>query len=721
MSESETDKQVRENSIADKLGNVRVGIRSDLEVTRHVFGGVPAYVIRDPLTFQSFKLDRKGYSIFTSINKHRPLGRIFKELVEGGVLSADEEEKFYKLIFTLHALNFLNLPVSNDKILYKRYVAKKRAKLKSKIFGIMFLQVPLFNPDSFLNATIKYADFLFTKWFFAIWLCIIGVATGLIIKDANQFFSPIGNAFVFRHVFYIWAILIVLKVFHEFGHAYACKHFGGYVPEMGAFFVMFTPLAYVNATASWSFPRKRDRIIVAMGGMYVELMFAAIAVFVWYLTNPGLVHNIAYYVVFIAGIATLLFNLNPLARFDGYYVLSDFLEIPNLRSQAGAYISSLFKRIFLGIKKSNFYVPLRVKVILIVFGIASILYRTTIMLAIGFTAAWKFAAFGLILACLFLFSYFGTKIIRLGRYLLYSEETQPVRVRAVVLSILLFVISPVVLLTVPFPNTISPSGIVESEVERPICAKVDGFIRSVRVVPGQFARKGMLIAELENDDYTEDLMRAETNYKASSIRYDAFENIDTSRAVQERERMKSYLFEVSRARDDVSNLSVKADMSGMILSSVAKSDVGRYVRRGFPIAIISNRKWQVMAVLSEHDFAIIRPKIGDDVRVKVLANPASTFRGRVIRIVPCGTKDIKEGKLNLTEIGEGDIAVNAQTKKTEASYFEIMIALFSDDANVHWLKSGMTVRIAYSARPETIGYKLYKKFSLALDKIFQVR
>ena len=116
----ESNEQSKQNSIADKLKNVKVGIRSDLEVTRHVFNGVPAYVIRDPLTFQSFKLDVLGYKIFTSIDRHKPLGSVFNELVDKGVLGADDEEKFYKLIFTLHALNFLNLPISNDKILYKR-------------------------------------------------------------------------------------------------------------------------------------------------------------------------------------------------------------------------------------------------------------------------------------------------------------------------------------------------------------------------------------------------------------------------------------------------------------------------------------------------------------------------------------------------------------------------------------------------------------------------
>ncbi len=719
MSDNKT-KQNNSSSIAEKLKNVRVGIRSDLEVVRHVFNGVPAYIIRDPLTFQSFKLDINGYKIFTSIERHKPLGKIFNELVSKGILNKNDEEKFYKLIFTLHALNFLNLPVSNDKILYKRYLAKKRAKLKSKILGIMFLQVPLFNPDSFLNATIRYVDFLFTRWFFAIWLLVVGLATGLIIKDWDKFFGSIHNVLAFKYVFYIWAILILLKVFHEFGHAYACKHFGGCVPEMGAFFVMFTPLAYVNATASWSFARKRDRIIVALGGMYVELIFAAIALFVWYFTHPGFVHDIAYYVVFIAGIATLLFNLNPLARFDGYYVLSDFLEIPNLRANSAKFIAGIFKRILLGIKDNNLYVPFKIKVILLLFGIASIIYRTTLIFAIGLTAAWKFAGFGILLACMLLLSYFGTKIVRLAKYLLYSEETQPVRLRSISLAILLFVVSPIIMLTVPFPNKIMPAGVVLSSNEYPVCARVDGFIRRVNIKPGQKVRAGMILARLENDSCIENLIRAETNYKVSNIRYEAFKSIDSAKAVQEYEKLKASLSELNRRKEDVSFLTVSSPADGVILKSLSNSDIGRYVRKGSIIALIGDNKWRIQAVLSEQDFSAIRPKVGDEVRIRVLANPSITFKGQLCRIVPCGTNEIDADKLNLTELGGGDIAVDTKTQKTKESYFDITITLI-DNSKAHWLKSGMTCRISYAAHPETIGSKLYKKFSLAMHKILQVR
>ncbi len=721
MSESESKNHKQQAAMNDRLKNVRVGIRSDLEVTRHVFNNTPAYIIRDPLTFRSFKLDAKGYSIFTAINRHKALGEIFDELVKNGTLSLEDEDKFYRLVFMLHSLNFLNLPVSDNAMLYKRYVAKKRALLKSRIFGIMFMKVPFFNPDAFLNATIRYVNFIFTKWFFAIWLTIIALAIFIIIKNSEQFFAPIHNSFIFKHIIYIWAILIVLKVFHEFGHAYACKHFGGYVPEMGAFFVMFTPLAYVNATAAWSFPRKRDRIIVAMGGMYIELIFAAIAVFVWFTTAPGFVHSIAYYIVFLAGIATLLFNINPLARFDGYYALSDWLEIPNLRGQATQYIASLFKKTFLGITKNNLFVPLKTKIILLTFGIASIIYRTTVILAIGLTAAWKFAIFGLILSAMFLFSYFGTKIYRFAKYLLCSEETQPVRTRAVAFAVIIFIVAPIIMFTIPFPNVAQPAGVIEAQDEFPVCAKVDGFLEQINIVPGQKVNKDTIIAKLRNDDCVEAFTSAETNYRVSNIRYDAYQNVDIAKAVQERELMKSYLFELKQKRRDLENLTVKAGFDGLVLQSLLNTDTGRYIRKGQPIALISNGNWQVQAVLSEHEFATIKPKIGDKVRVKVLAKPSYTFVGAVKRIVPGGTKDIDDNKLNLTEIAGGDIAVNPKTKRAEQTYFEVTIALPLNTGNTNWLKSGMSCQVWYSASPETIGSKLYKKLSLAMNKILQVK
>ena len=126
------------------------------------------------------------------------------------------------------------------------------------------------------------------------------------------------------------SILIVTKSIHELGHGLMCKHFGGECHEIGFMLLVMTPAMYCNTSDSWLLPNKWHRIAIGGAGMYVEIVMAAICTFIWWHTQPGVIHYMALNVIFLCSITTLLFNANPLLRYDGYYMLSDYLEIPNM-------------------------------------------------------------------------------------------------------------------------------------------------------------------------------------------------------------------------------------------------------------------------------------------------------------------------------------------------------------------------------------------------------
>ena len=148
----------------------------------------------------------------------------------------------------------------------------------------------------------------------------------------------------------LWTLLVGLKTFHELGHAYACKRFGGTVPEMGAMIMMGTPCAYVDASSSWSFPKRWHRMIVALAGMYFESMLAMVALVVWLCTDTGQLHSAAQYAIVLSTVVTIGFNANPLMRYDGYFILCDLLNFPNLHRDAKASSSSFIKWILYGIE-----------------------------------------------------------------------------------------------------------------------------------------------------------------------------------------------------------------------------------------------------------------------------------------------------------------------------------------------------------------------------------
>ncbi|MFH2000442.1 MAG: hypothetical protein ABIK28_12220, partial [Planctomycetota bacterium] len=210
------------SELAERLRSVCVGARKDLEVVRILFHNEPAFVVRDPLTFQSFRFDLKGYVIFSSLTRDKSLDSVFHDLVHEGRLTAANEPAFYETVLLLHRLNFLNLPVSDDKRLYERYLARMKARMKEKIFGILFLRIPVFNPDPVLNRIRRGAAFLFSPLFFFFWLLIMAAAAMVAVRSAGELFQPVQGILAAGNIPIIFILLIVLKVIHEFGHACAC-------------------------------------------------------------------------------------------------------------------------------------------------------------------------------------------------------------------------------------------------------------------------------------------------------------------------------------------------------------------------------------------------------------------------------------------------------------------------------------------------------------------
>ena len=147
-----------------------------------------------------------------------------------------------------------------------------------------------------------------------------------------------------------WICLAVIKIIHEFGHGLTAKHFGGEVHEMGILFLVLTPALYCDVTDSWLLPNKWKRIWISAAGIYVECFLASIATFVWWYSTPGLLNSLAMATMFICSVNTILFNANPLLRYDGYYVMADWLEIPNLRIKSTQFFAYLFQEKVLGLE-----------------------------------------------------------------------------------------------------------------------------------------------------------------------------------------------------------------------------------------------------------------------------------------------------------------------------------------------------------------------------------
>src|SRR5207244_2043901 len=274
------------------------------------------------------------------------------------------------------------------KLLFDQRRKRKRNEWLQTLTNILYIKIPLFDPDKLLTRMVPYTRWIFTIPFLLLSVGVMLWAILLVATHFDAFLDKLpysGNFFTFRNfasfaaqnLAYMWVGLAVVKVIHEFGHGLSCKTFGGEVHEMGLLFLVLSPAMYCNVSDAWTLPNKWKRIIISAAGIYVELMIAAIATFVWWNTpsNPFLNH-LSLALMVVCSVSTVVFNGNPLMRYDGYYVLADWLEIPNLRDRSNRYLQRIVMEHCLGIEvQPEPYMELWRRILFVTYAIISYVYR----------------------------------------------------------------------------------------------------------------------------------------------------------------------------------------------------------------------------------------------------------------------------------------------------------------------------------------------------------
>ena len=280
-----------------------------------------------------------------------------------------------------------------------------------------------------------------------LWLTI--VAAGLVVAGLNWSAlteDVVDRALAPQNLLLLWFAYPVVKAIHELGHAYAVKIFGGEVHEIGIMFLVFVPVPYVDASAASSFPDKRQRMVVGAIGIAVEMALAAFALLIWAYAAAGSVHAIAYNVILIGGVSTVLFNGNPLLRFDGYYVLADAIELPNLGQRANRYLGYLVQRYAFGSRDASFPpTDGRARAWFVFYGITSFVYRIFISIAIIISLGSRFFIVGLLLAIWAGATQVVVPVSKALSFLGSSPRLQRNRSRAIVVSVAVGVAAVLVL------------------------------------------------------------------------------------------------------------------------------------------------------------------------------------------------------------------------------------------------------------------------------------
>ncbi|MEZ6039596.1 MAG: HlyD family efflux transporter periplasmic adaptor subunit [Planctomycetaceae bacterium] len=362
--------------------------RADLQVARIDYLGVGYQVIKDPVALKYHRLQVEQYRILELLDGERSLEQVRDDLkLEFPTLQVTLSD-IQQLITDLHKKGLVvsNRPGQGAAVVRER-TKTRREKIKQTLMSLLYLRLPGWDPER----TLRFM-YPFLRWIFhpaAFWICMIFVCSAWLLLGANldQFrgrLPEFQSFFGWPNLIYLWVTMALAKIIHEFGHGLSCTHFGGECHEMGIMLLVFSPCLYCDVTDSWMMRNKWHRIIIGAAGMYIEVIISAVAIYIWWFSKPGLLHHLALNTFFVTTITTVIFNANPLMRFDGYYMMSDFLEIPNLRQKSDKLLREAFSWYCLGIEsRPDPFMPETGKAWFVTYAIAAWLYRWVILVSIS--------------------------------------------------------------------------------------------------------------------------------------------------------------------------------------------------------------------------------------------------------------------------------------------------------------------------------------------------
>lgn len=354
--------------------------RADLVLTPISFRGRRYWSVKDPSSLRFYQLCDEEHFILQQLDGTASLRDVQTAFEARFAPRQLQRTHLHAFLSMLHHEGLATTRASGQgEHLLERHRESERKQLLQRFSNLLAIRFRGVDPDAFLSWAYPAIRWLFSLPVVTASALLMLAAVALVVTQFDAVFRRLPSAFAMigvENLLLLAAVLAVCKVLHELGHAFACKHFGGECHELGLMFLVFAPCLYCNVSDAWMIPSKWRRIAISAAGIYIELLLAAICTFLWWFSQPGLVNTICLNVMLVCSVSTLFFNGNPLLRYDGYFILADLIERPNLRQQAEALLYRIVRRTFTGQEpESSWIVPKDDRLLLAAYGIASFAYR----------------------------------------------------------------------------------------------------------------------------------------------------------------------------------------------------------------------------------------------------------------------------------------------------------------------------------------------------------
>ena len=660
--------------VSSSSRKLTIRARPDLKARKQRYQGRTYWVVKDPVGLQYFRFEEEEFAILQMLDGQSSLDDIAERFEAEFPPQTIRVEELQNFIGMLHKSGLvLSDAPGQGWALKERRDEKKHRELLGALSNVLSLRLRGIDPERLLNWLYPYVRWFFTPAATIGALMLATAALTLVTVQFDVFKSRLpdfNSFFAAQNWLALGMILTATKILHEFGHGMSCKHFGGECHEMGVMFLVGMPCLYCNVSDSWMLPNRWHRAAIGAAGMYVEIVLASICTFIWWFSQPGLLNYFCLNVMFVSSVSTILFNANPLLRYDGYYILSDILEIPNLRQKASTILNRKLGKWCLGLEEpEDPFLPKRHQTMFALYTVASSVYRWMVTLSILFFLNKVLEPYGLkvvgqALALATIYGMFLMPARAVWKFFRVPGRLSKVkRVRLyITLSLLAgFVAS---LFLVPLPMRVIAPFELQPYDAYSVYVEVPGRLVELAVKPGQLVKKGDLIAQLENLELLQEVVRLQGE-RASLLT--ELKNLDSlllqpskteqaaNRYDTARKQLEGIAEQLAQKEADLQRLRIVAPVDGVVIAPppaperprtddadlpswtgtpLDKRNVGAsYSPQGQQnlLCIIGNpQEWEASIVIDQDDVSLVRE--GEEVRLMLEESAYHVFVSTISQV-----------------------------------------------------------------------------------------
>lgn len=699
--------------------HLQVKLRPDLIVQPQFYEGMTHYVVKDPIALKYFRFKIEEYFLLQQLdgkNTLQDVKRAFERKYRPQTISMEDLTRFTA---QLHEAGIAQIDSPDQaKVLIRRRRKNRWKKVWQFLANILYIKIPVIDPERMLSGMYPYFRWLYSTPFNTFAVALMLSAITLVISQWNDFYNKLPefqSFFNWYTIFAFWCSLAIVKIIHEFGHGLTAKHFGGEVHEMGMLFLVLTPALYCDVTDSWLLPSKWKRIWISAAGIYVECFLASIATFVWWNTEQGLLNSLSMATMFICSVNTILFNANPLLRYDGYYVMADWLEIPNLRIKSTQFFAYLFQEKVLGLEVPvQSYMPRSRRSLFVTYAIASYLYRWVVTFSIlyflsQFLKPYKLQSLSYAIALGSLMPLLGMPLYQMFKFVRTPGRMRKVKkVRAASFAAVV-VVAVVAVLCIPTPLRVQGTLVLQPAKPEIVYAEVPGRLVTLNVRDGEWVKKDAVIATLSNPEKMRERRSLQEQYDVNWHKaqwFGASTNLESrAQSLQHNQMAEDLSPAIEKVASQIGSLTLVAHRDGQVMGVPHPETVGQWIKPGKPFCEVGDpHKLEAHLIIDQGDIDLVR--VDRRAWMKIYGGSETTWKSRVGEIAKRNRDDIPP---ELSNTSGGEIATKQDPKSGQAkpisAVYEVIIPI--DNPNLV-LQSGQRGFAKIDGGTHTLAWWLWR-------------